>query len=100
MSSPFVVKSVFQEDCRRFKLERASFEALRQALLAAYPRLPNEFIVKYTDDEGDLCLITADMELAEAAHVAELQKSPLKVQVFATSKLRDVAPDEEKKNPG
>jgi hypothetical protein len=94
MSTSFAVKSVFQEDCRRFKLEKASFESLRQALLAAYPQLTDEFAVKYTDDEGDLCLITADMELAEAVHVAELQKSPLKVQVFAT-KLREI-PDEKK----
>jgi outer membrane biosynthesis protein TonB len=94
MSTSFAVKSVFQDDCRRFKLERPVFENLRQALLAAYPQLPDEFVVKYTDDEGDLCLITADMELAEAAHVSELQKSPLKVLVFA-SKLREVV-DEKK----
>jgi len=97
MSTSFPVKSIFQNDCRRFKLDRPSFESLRQALISAYPQLPDEFVVKYTDDEGDNCLITADMELAEAAHVAELQKSPLKVLVFAT-KMRDlVSPTEEKK---
>jgi len=92
MSTSFAVKSVFQDDCRRFKLDRPSFESLRQALIAAYPQLTDEFSVKYTDDEGDLCLITADMELAEAAHVAEVQKSPLKVLVFAT-KVREIPSD-------
>jgi len=99
MSTSFAVKSVFQEDLRRFKLERASFESLRQALLSTYPQLTDEFTVKYTDDEGDQCLITSDMELAEAAHVAEQQQSPLKVTVFATKvkEIQEASPVKEKK---
>jgi len=99
MSTSFAVKSVFQEDCRRFKLDRASFESLRQALISTYPQLTDEFTVKYTDDEGDQCLITSDMELAEAAHVAEQQLSPLKVTVFATKikEVQEVSPVKEKK---
>jgi len=99
MSTSFAVKSVFQEDCRRFKLERASFDSLRQALISTYPQLTDEFTVKYIDDEGDQCLITSDMELAEAAHVAEQQQSPLKVTVFATKikEVQETSPVKEKK---
>lgn len=82
-STAFAVKSVYQGDFRRFKLPRPSFELLRQSLAVSYPTLPSNFTIKYTDDEGDLCLITSDMELAEAAQVATKQSSSLKVTVFA-----------------
>jgi len=98
MSTSFAVKSVYQGDFRRFKLPRPSFELLRQSLAVAYPELSADFTVKYTDDEGDLCLISSDMELAEAAHVASA--SSLKVHVFAPkSSSKEVLIQDEKEEP-
>jgi hypothetical protein len=91
-SAAFVVKSVYQGDYRRFKLLRPSYELLRQSLTVSYPELPVDFTVKYTDDEGDLCLITSDMELAEAAHVAK--GSPMKVTVCAKPSSEVLVQDE------
>jgi hypothetical protein len=73
-SSKFVVKAVFGNDFRRFILREPSYDLLIKTLAQSYD-LSTNFVVKYPDDEGDLCLVSSDVELVEAFHVAASQKN-------------------------
>jgi hypothetical protein len=79
-SSKFVVKAVFGNDFRRFILREPSYDLLIKTLAQSYD-LSSNFVVKYPDDEGDLCLVSSDVELLEAFHVAASQKAPLKLLI-------------------
>jgi hypothetical protein len=94
--SDLVVKTVFHEDVRRFKLQRASFSLLRELLGKAYDRLPAGFVIKYTDPEGDVCSIGSDAELEEAFHVSG---TTLKVELFAVEDGRQSAKPEPQPEP-
>lgn len=63
----FSLKTVFNTDIRRFKLDSCSFENLEKNL-EAYG--PGPFAIKYVDEDGDLVSISSDIELEEAFHVA------------------------------
>jgi len=85
MSSP-VVKSVYQNDFRRFVLPELTLKSLTEKLLQSYDNLKPGFSVKYADDEGDICVIGSDVELREAFNVAIVQKMPLKIFVESDHK--------------
>jgi len=72
------VKTVLNNDFRRFLLSKPSFEELKKSLISTYgDSLPSSFSVKYQDDEGEYCTITSDVELLEAFHVCEKDKRPV-----------------------
>jgi next-to-BRCA1 protein 1 len=80
-----VVKTVFHEDVRRFKLPRASLALLRDLISKTYEKLPSGFAIKYTDPEGDVCSIGSDAELEEAFNISG---AALKLEVFPLEDVR------------
>jgi hypothetical protein len=86
--SDLVVKTVFTEDVRRFKLSRASLVLLRDLISKTYEKLPSGFVIKYADPEGDVCSIGSDAELEEAFNISG---GTLKLEVIAVDDGR-VAP--------
>lgn len=76
-----VVKTVFHEDVRRFKLSRPSFVHLRDLISKTYEKLPSGYVIKYTDPEGDVCSIGSDAELEEAFNASG---STLKLDLIPT----------------
>jgi len=89
--SDLVVKTVFTEDVRRFKLPRASLVLLRDLITKTYEKLPSGFVIKYTDPEGDVCSIGSDAELEEAFNISG---GTLKLDVIAVDDGR-VPPKED-----
>lgn len=70
-----VLKIKFGEDTRRVSFEGAStYASLVTLLKQIFPNLPNNFRVKYLDDDQDLVTISTDIELKEAISVAEGNK--------------------------
>eukprot|EP00808_Paulinella_micropora_P021876 g40342.t1 len=65
----YVVKTVFQDQTRRFSLEQPKFQLLEAFVRRSYQDAglkPGQPIsVKYKDDEGDFCIVSTDAELAE-----------------------------------
>eukprot|EP00808_Paulinella_micropora_P020505 g78089.t1 len=65
----YVVKTVFQDQTRRFSLEQPKFQLLEAFVRRSYQDAglkPGQHIsVKYKDDEGDFCIVSTDAELAE-----------------------------------
>jgi hypothetical protein len=83
------VKTVLNNDFRRFLLSKPSFEDLKKSLISTYGEsLPSSFSVKYQDDEGENCTITSDVELLEAFHVCEKEKRPV-LKIFINSTTTD-----------
>jgi len=83
-ASDLVVKTVFHEDVRRFKLSRVSLVLLRDLVSKTYEKLPSGFLLKYTDPEGDVCSIGSDAELEEAFNIS----STLKLDVIPIDDTR------------
>lgn len=73
IQSKFAVKTVFQNDFRRFILPQPTYDSLIRSIAQSYENLKPGFVVKYPDDEGDLCLVSSDLELVEAFHVSASQ---------------------------
>jgi len=90
------VKSVFQNDYRRFNLEKPSYDLLVRTIAQSYDNLKPGFVVKYVDDEGDMCHVSSDVELAEAFNVAS---DRLKVVIEGESTGKSTPPEEVKKVP-
>jgi hypothetical protein len=82
--SDLVVKTVYHDDVRRFKLAQVSLVHLRDLISKAYEKLP-AFSIKYTDPEGDVCSIGSDAELEEAFNVSG---STLKLDVTPLEEVR------------
>jgi len=88
-----VVKTVYHDDVRRFKLSQASLVHLRDLISKTYEKLP-AFTIKYTDPEGDVCSIGSDAELEEALNVCD---STLKLDIVPIDDGRSPSTNVEKK---
>jgi len=88
-----VVKTVYHDDVRRFKLSEVSLVHLRDLISKTYEKLPS-FSIRYTDPEGDVCSIGSDAELEEAFNVSG---STLKLDILPVDDGRasDVLPKKE-----
>lgn len=93
-----ILKTVFNDDIRRFCLSKPSFSSLRQTLIGTYPDLAkSEIVVKYLDDENELITITNDAELLEANSLSvATKKAALKLFVSVKSDVDRVASSESK----
>lgn len=98
------VKTVFNNEIRRFRLEAGQpFGDLKQQLMKLY-KLPEscELVWKYQDDENEWVTVSTDMELIEALRVSQANNScpKLFVEVASQDKMMmkkvPVAPVEEK----
>ncbi len=81
----FTIKFAYQEDIRRFSFEKApSFGEVKDLTLKTFFAKANDttFVLKYKDDEGDVCSIYTDRELSEALRLAP--KNCLRVDVVVT----------------
>jgi len=87
-----VVKTVYHDDVRRFKLSQASLVHLRDLISKTYEKLP-AFTIKYTDPEGDVCSIGSDAELEEALNVSG---STLKLDILPIDDGRSTSTNFEK----
>lgn len=65
---PLKIKPALGTDIRRLTLLSPSYAVLRAALAALWPAV--RFVVKYSDDEGDLVTIACDDDLDEAVATA------------------------------
>jgi len=83
-TADLVVKTVYHDDVRRFKLSQASLVHLRELISKAYEKLP-AYSIKYTDPEGDVCSIGSDAELEEAFNVSG---TTLKLDILPTEESR------------
>jgi len=88
-----VVKTVYHDDVRRFKLSQVSLVHLRDLISKTYEKLP-AFTIKYTDPEGDVCSIGSDAELEEALNVSG---STLKLDILPIDDGRSTSTNFEKK---
>lgn len=72
------LKIKFNEDVRRITLDKPTkFAELRTVLSGLFRSLPENYVLKYVDEEEDLITISSDMELEEAFELAK--KSPIKI---------------------
>jgi hypothetical protein len=73
-----ILKIKFNDDVRRITLENApTFAELQGILRDLFRSLPENFVVKYTDEEEDLVSMCSDLELKEAFEIAN--QSPSKI---------------------
>jgi hypothetical protein len=73
------IKAKFQNEFRRFSLPLQSSVETLEANLKTLFSLTNPVVIKYTDDEGDLCTITTQPELDCAV---SMSKGLLRVTLF------------------
>jgi predicted lipid-binding transport protein (Tim44 family) len=67
-----LVKISHAEDVRRFQIPlQSTYEVLQDTIKTTFPKLASDFIVKYTDDEGDVITIANTIELKEALKLNE-----------------------------
>jgi len=82
MSQPIAVKTVLNHDVRRFTLPaNPSFAELLQQVASRF-ELQGRMVLRYKDDESEMCTIASDDELREAIRLAALATPPvLRVQI-------------------
>jgi len=70
-----VIKLQHAEDIRRVTIDKpVSFAELVELAKSLFrDALPNPFILKYKDDEGDFITVTSDRELGEAFRLSQEQ---------------------------
>jgi len=73
------VKAKFQNEIRRFALPAASSWTTLETTLGSLFSISEPIVVKYLDDEDDLCTISSQDELNFAI---AMQKSPLRIHIF------------------
>jgi len=91
-----VIRASFTKDERELKVksEDMSFDALFAILYELYPDLPNDFLIKYRDDEGDLVTVGCDRDISEAFKWISKKKE----ESTRTLHLFLISQDEEHKN--
>jgi len=77
------VKFEYQKDIRRVAFEKVlSLEEIKTIAKSLFrDTLPQSFVLKYKDDEGDMITVESDRELAEAFRLYK-DKGILKITVF------------------
>ena len=67
MSSPplprSIVKATHGQEVRRFVVQSKSYEVIYAQIAELFDIPTDSFVLKFHDDEGDLCSITSDLEL-------------------------------------
>jgi len=96
----FVIKLQYEQDIRRVSIEKTiSLVELRELAKSLFKdTLPESFLLKYKDDEGDLCLITTDRELQEGFRVFE-EQGILKISIVGVHNKNSNKPKAEEKSP-
>jgi hypothetical protein len=78
MSEMIAVKAVHGGDTRRFAYDPAlKFAGLKEEVKARFGLTDDNLKLTFKDDEGELCLVTGDTELAEAVRIASTLKPPI-----------------------
>jgi len=95
-----VVKIEYEGDIRRITLEEGATYSSLLALVAELFRqssLPQSWVLKYKDEDGDFVSVTSDREFAEA--LVSAQKTLLRFYVKAQTKpvVTPIVPTEQKK---
>ena len=95
MSELVAIKTVFNQDVRRFTLPaNSSFAGLLQEVTARFG-LAGRVVLRYKDDESEMCTIASDDELREAIRLAALATPPvLRVQIAVEVEAEATAPTE------
>ncbi|KAF9403828.1 hypothetical protein BGZ76_007184, partial [Entomortierella beljakovae] len=85
------VKAWHRDDCRRLSidLEQIQYQDLKKKLQNTF-QLDNEFMVKYTDVDGDLCTIGGTEEFEDLINSEQVKerKGTIRLQVVANGSRR------------
>ena len=94
MSSPpaprTIIKASYGQEVRRFVVQSKSFERLYSQIAEIFEISKDSFVLKFYDDEGDLCSITSDLELDYVVSneykiiVVDLAGSSQRAPIFST----------------
>jgi len=103
----FVIKFQHEDDIRRITVERCLpiQELIELARSLFRENIPQHFVLKYKDDEGDFVTITSDRELEEAfrlfkdAGILRLHVSQIEAPKLAHSPAPAPAPQQQKTSP-
>lgn len=72
MSNSFVLKVQLNDDIRRLSLDAVpSFQELESLVAELFGPTLGKFLLKWTDEDGDLITLSSDSELAEALKLAK-----------------------------
>lgn len=82
------------EDIRRIRLEKPSWDAFRNKLHQLYPEYSADLMIKYRDEEGDLITVTTSREWDSMLQSSDTT-SPLKLFIFESGKPAAVEEEEE-----
>jgi len=78
------IKTTFENDIRRVTAEQplTNFLQLKELVKSLYGKiLPEQFAMKYKDDEGDLVTVSSSVELVEAISMCK-ESGVLKLEIF------------------
>ncbi|KAG0349629.1 hypothetical protein BG005_010881, partial [Podila minutissima] len=79
------VKAWLRDDCRRLSIdiEKIQYQDLKSKLQSTF-QLENDFTVKYSDVDGDLCTIGGSEELEDLVNsdLVKERKASLRLQVI------------------
>jgi len=81
------VKAKHQTEIRRFALPANSLFSTLSTTLSNLFSISDPLVIKYLDDENDLCTISTQEELNFATSM--LNKGPLRIQVFVAGKTEE-----------
>jgi len=98
MTQLVTIKCQLDDDLRRFSLSpTCTFEDLCKQLTSLY-HIDESFLLKYSDDEGDLISVTTTEELIEAFRLSKDLRPPiLRLHVYRTNKPSERKPTKEEK---
>jgi len=87
ISNKLTLKVTYENETRRFQLEKPSFAILLSKLTELFRIKSDNFIIQYKDDEQDDILLSSDEELHEAFHLAYSQ-TPAILRLHITTNLK------------
>jgi len=83
----FRIEVTYEASSRVLGLQwQPKFEELKDVLSSLFPGLPEEYLLKYKDEDNDLITLTSNEELMEAVDTAQRQSRNLSIHVFAKTK--------------
>ena len=98
MTQLVTIKCQLDDDLRRFSLApTCTYEDLCKQLTSLY-HIDESFLLKYSDDEGDLISVTTTEELVEAFRLSKDLRPPiLRLHMYRTNKSSERKPTKEVK---
>eukprot|EP01098_Paradermamoeba_levis_P006108 TRINITY_DN2536_c0_g1_i4.p2 TRINITY_DN2536_c0_g1~~TRINITY_DN2536_c0_g1_i4.p2 ORF type:complete len:169 (-),score=60.81 TRINITY_DN2536_c0_g1_i4:556-999(-) len=66
-----IIKAIYNGEIRRFSIDPVNFSELRKSIENVILGIPTNFVVKYTDEDGDLISVSTDAEFNEAVQYAK-----------------------------